>query len=180
MRPHRRSSAPDAERQSEIENNLEYAPEPQPDKDSILNLTEAITLMTKELKHRNSTPNTSGATAKKPDTFNGTDPKKLNSFILLCNLFFQNNSTYSDDKAKVTFALSYLCGIALEYFEPTLMDSDKDPEWLTDWSTFIQVLCTQFGPIDPTADAEDNLNNLGMCDNHCIVKYNVDFNCLAI
>ena len=103
--------------------------------------------MTKELKHRDSTPNSSGANAKKPDTFDGTDPKKLNNFILLCNLFFWNNSAYSNNEAKVTFALSYLCGIALKYFEPTLMDSDKDLEWLTDWSTFIQVLHTQFGPL---------------------------------
>ena len=56
------------------------------------------------------------------------------------------------------------------------MDSDRDPKWLTDWSTFVQVLHTQFGPIDPTADAEDNLDNLKMHDNHCIVKYNVNFN----
>ena len=154
------SSAPNAEGQSEIENNLEYAPESQPDKDS--NLTEAITLMTKELKHCNSTSNASGANAKKPDTFNGTDPKKLNNFILLCNLFFWNNSTYSNDETKVTFALSYPHGITLDYFGPTLMDSDKDPKWLTDWSAFIQVLHTQFGPIDPTADAEDNLDNIRM------------------
>ena len=180
MPPCTHSSAPDAEGQSEIENDLKYTPEPQPDKDSIPNLAEAITLMTKELKHCDSTPNASGANAKKPDTSNGTDPKKLNNFILLCNLFFQNNSTYSNDEAKVTFALSYPHGIALEYFEPTLMDSDKDPEWLTDWSAFVQVPYTQFGPIDPTANAEDNLKNLRMHDNHHIVKYNVDFNCLAI
>ena len=136
--------------------------------------------MTKELKRRNSTSNSSGANAKKPDTFNGTDPKKLNNFILLCNLFFWNNSAYSNDEAKVTFALSYLCEIALDYFKPTLMDSNKDPEWSTDWSAFIQVLHTQFGPIDPTANAEDNLDNLRMCDNHRIVKYNVYFNHLAI
>ena len=85
--------------------------------------------MTKGLKHRNSTPDTSRANAKKPDTFNSTDPKKLNNFILLCNLFFQNNSAYSYNEAKVTFALSYLHGIALDYFKPTLMDSNKDPEW---------------------------------------------------
>ena len=158
----------------------DYTPRPQDDEDSILNLAEAITLMTKELKHCDSTPNSSGANAKKPDTFDGTDPKKLNNFILLCNLFFQDNSTYSDNEAKVTFASSYLCRITLEYFEPTLIDSHKDPEWLTDWSAFVQVLCTQFGPIDPTANAEDNLDNLRMCENHCIVKYNVDFNHLAI
>ena len=115
----------------------DYAPKPQDDEDSISNLAEAITLMTKELKCCDSTTNSSGANAKRPDTFDGTDPRKLNNFILLCNLFFQNNSTYSDNKAKVTFALSYLHGITLEYFKPTLMDSNKDPEWLTDWSTFV-------------------------------------------
>ena len=113
MPPHTHSSAPDAEGQREIENNLKYAPKPQPDKDSIPNLAEAITLMTKELKCHNLTLNASGAYAKKPDTFDGTDPKKLNNFILLCNLFFQNNSAYFNDEAKVTFALSYLCGITL-------------------------------------------------------------------
>ena len=60
------------------------------------------------------------------------------------------------------------------------MDSDTDPDWLSNWSTFVQVLCTQFGPIDPTANAENNLNNLRMHDNRCIVKYNVNFNHLAI
>ena len=158
----------------------DYTPKPQDNEDSILNLTEAITLMTKELKHCDSTPNSSGANAKQLDTFDGINPKKLNNFILLCNLFFWNNSVYSNDEAKVTFALFYLCGITLEYFEPTLMDSDKDLEWLTDWSVFIQVLHTQFGSIDPTANAEDNLDNLRMCDNHHIVKYNVNFNHLAI
>ena len=60
------------------------------------------------------------------------------------------------------------------------MDSDKDLEWLADWSTFVQVLHTQFGPINPTAGAEDNLDNLRMRDNHHIVKYNINFNRLAI
>ena len=37
-----------------------------------------------------------------------------------------------------------------------------------------------FGPIDPTADAEDGIDNLKMQDNQHIVKYNVEFNRLAI
>ena len=39
---------------------------------------------------------------------------------------------------------------------------------------------TQFGPIKPTANAEDGINNLKMQDNQRIMKYNVEFNCLAI
>ena len=74
-------------------------------------------LLTEEL-HRRKNPGHK-VKSKEPDTFDGSDSKKLNNFILLCNLYFQANpSSYSDDDAKVTFALSYLRGMALEYFEP--------------------------------------------------------------
>jgi len=187
MPPRTRSANPDDEPQ--VEPHVIPLPDVEVDNsvnsdandNSAPNLAEAITLMTQELKRRDTAPSgSSGANAKKPDTFDGSDPKKLNNFILLCNLFFRNNSAYSDDEAKVTFALSYLRGLALDYFEPYLADSDNYPDWLEDWSAFIRVLRTQFGPIDPTADAEDGLDNLKMRDNHRIIKYNVDFNCLAI
>jgi hypothetical protein len=48
------------------------------------------------------------------------------------------------------------------------------------WSAFIRNLRVQFGPVDPTADAEDGIDNLKMHDNQHIVKYNVEFNRLAI
>ena len=69
--------------------------------------------------------------------FDGSDLKKLNNFILLCNLYFCSSSTYSDNSAKVNFSLSYLRGMALEYFEPTLLDSEEVPDWMDDWSTFV-------------------------------------------
>ena len=88
-------------------------------------------------------------------------------------------SAYQDDSDKVNFALSYLRGTALEYFEPTLLDSDDFPDWMDNWSAFVRTLCTQFRPIDPTADAEDRIDNLKMQDNQHILKYNVEFNHLA-
>ena len=143
------------------------------------NLAEAIMLMTEELRRRET--NTRGKTkVKEPDTFDGSDPRKLNNFILLCNLYFRNNPSYSDDDARVTFALSYLRGIALEYFEPAILEADETPDWMDNWSAFIRTLRIQFGPIDPTADAEDGIDNLKMRENQCIVKYNVDFNHFAV
>ena len=74
---------------------------------------------------------------KQPDTFDGSDPHKLNNFILLCDLYFRhshNPSAYSDNSAKVTFALSHLRGLALDLFEPTILDSEETPDWLVDWS----------------------------------------------
>ena len=65
----------------------------------------------------------------------------------------------------------------MEFFEPMLM-SDDALVWEDNWQEFI--LRTQFGPIDPTADAEDNIDNLKMKDNQHILKYNVEFNRLAV
>jgi hypothetical protein len=141
-------------------------------------LAQAILLMTSELRRRENPSRK--AKAKEPDTFDGSDPKKLNNFILLCNLYFRSNPAYDDDANKVTLALSYLRGTALEYFEPSLLDSDEEIDWIADWSAFVRTLRTQFGPIDPTADAEDGIDNLKMQDNQKIVKYNVEFNKLAI
>ena len=70
------------------------------------NLAQAIMLMTNELRRRDGTSRK--AKSKEPDTFDSSDPQKLNNFILLCNLYFQNNPAYSEDETKVTFALSYL------------------------------------------------------------------------
>lgn len=156
----------------EDENPLSTQPTP--------NLAEAILLMTEELRRRETTPRPSVTRVKEPDTFDGSDPRKLNNFILLNNLYFRNNPSYSDDDAKVTFALSHLRGIALEYFEPSIIESDETPDWMDNWSAFIRTLRIQFGPIDPTADAEDGIDNLKMRENQRIVKYNVDFNRLAI
>ena len=89
------------------------------------------------------------------------------SFAISISLF------YADDNTKVTFALTYLHSMALDFFELALSGLD-------DWSTFIYILHTQFGPIDPTADAKDFIDNLKMWDNQHILKYNIDFNRLAI
>ena len=90
------------------------------------NLAEAIMLMTEQLHHHD--PPIQNAKAKEPKTFDGSEPWKLNNFILLCDLFFHSNPVYSDDSNKVTFTLSYLWGTALEFFEPSLLDSDEIPD----------------------------------------------------
>ena len=134
---------------------------PLPD-DSSPNLAQAILLMTSELRRHEDQSPTHRAKAKEPNTFDGSDPKKLNNFILLFNLYFRINPAYSDDAWKVTFTLSYLCGTALEYFESSILDSDNTPDWMDDWSAFLRTLRVQFGPIDPTTDAEDRIDNLKM------------------
>ena len=147
-----------------------------PDKPS---LAQAIIYMMEALRPREGSSTKRGK-SKEPDTFDGSDPKKLNNFILLCNLYFCQNLSYNKDATKVTFALSYLRGMALEYFESTLLDSDDFPDWMDKWDTFIHTLRIQFGTINPTGDAESSIDYLKMQDNQHIVKYNVEFNRLAV
>ena len=56
-----------------------------------------------------------------PNTFDGSDANKLQVFILQCSLHFQDHANaFSSGKAKVTYALSFLTGPALSWFEPML------------------------------------------------------------
>ena len=91
-------------------------------------LAETLTLITAELCNHDSKK--TNIKLNKPDTFDGSDAKKLNNFILLCSLTFHSKlNAYSDDGAKVTFALSYLWGMALKNFEPSLLTLDDPPDW---------------------------------------------------
>lgn len=148
-------------------------------RESTPDLVQAIMLMTHELRLRDParipTPR-----VKEPDTFDGSEPRKLNNFILLCNLYFRRNSAFSRDEDKVTFALSHLRGTALEFFEPTILDFSATPDWLYDWPAFVRTLRTHFGPLDPAADAENGIDNLKMSENQRILEYNVEFNRLAV
>ena len=148
-------------------------------KESTPDLAQAIRLMTQELHLRESS-SIPTSRVKEPDTFDGSKPHKLNNFILLCNLYFRRNSAFSHDEDKVAFALSHLRGTALELFEPTILDSSEIPDWLYDWSAFLRTLRTHFGPVDPTADAENGIDNLKMSENQPILNYNVNFNRLAV
>ena len=59
------------------------------------------------------------------------------------------------------------------------MTSGESPPWLNNYSDFIGELKNNFGPHNPEGKAEADLKNLKMRDNQRIVKYLVDFNCLA-
>ena len=51
---------------------------------------------------------------REPDTFDGTNPKKLHTFFVQCELNFQDcPKAFQTNWVKVTFAQSYLKGMAL-------------------------------------------------------------------
>ena len=142
------------------------------------NLSIAIDRLTRSVRSSNSS--SSRTKVCEPDTFNGTNPKKLCTFFVQCKLNFQDRpKAFQTDRAKVTFAQSYLKGIALEWFEPDLLgmeDPDTRPLWMTSWREFVIELQTTFGPHDPVANAEHQLNHLRMKDTHRVNRYVVNFN----
>jgi Retrotransposon gag protein len=119
------------------------------------------------------------AKLREPDAFDGTDSRKLRTFIALCQLNFRSlSNAFPNDTAKVNYAMSYLKGTALEWFEPSITDGDEEL-WMHDWDEFIFQLQSNFGPADPVGDAEEGLDALRMRDGQKIAKYNVEFNRLA-
>ena len=73
-------------------------------------------------------PNTNsrGTKAYIPNTFSSTEPDKLNNFLFQCHLYFCANLVQFDmDIAKINFAMTYLTGVAQNWFEVGLNQKDQ-------------------------------------------------------
>jgi hypothetical protein len=164
--------------ENEVEDNNDDDLHPQ---DRVfLQLSQAINNLARNT--RTSGSEDSKAKVREPDTFDGSEPRKLRAFFVQCELNFQNKPrAFRTDRAKVTFAQSYLKGMALEWFEPDLLSGNTldQPDWMDDYSEFMLELQTNFGPHDPVGDAEMQLEQLYMRDGHRINKYIVEFQRLA-
>src|ERR1700731_25254 len=120
------------------------------------------------------------ARVREPEPFDGSDARKLRSFLVQCELNFRDRpKNFPQDSDRVNFAVSFLKGTALEWFEPAILGELAEEDWLEDWDLFLQELKTNFGPFDPTGDAEVEIDHLRMKNSHHVTKYNVKFNCLS-
>jgi hypothetical protein len=62
-----------------------------------------------------------------PDVFDSTDPRNLETFVFQCTMYFSAcKGNFRDDQTRVTFALSYLRGDPLDWFQTELTDSITD------------------------------------------------------
>src|SRR5882724_11623930 len=114
-----------------------------------------------------------------PDPFDGSDSRKLCTFILQCKLNFRDRpDQFQDDTTKVNYILSHLKGSALDCFEPTLLDP-IEPIWLSDLNLFIEELETNFRTYNPVGEAEAKLEGLHMHESHQATKYFIKFQQLA-
>ena len=77
--------------------------------------------------NQTSGPNTNirGTKAHIPDTFSSTEPDKLNNFLFQCYLYFYTNlAQFNIDIAKINFIMTYLIGVAQDWFEVGLNQED--------------------------------------------------------
>ena len=119
------------------------------------NLATTLTLLAQSLSTLKK--NSEWTKVQEPDVFDGSDTRKLQPFLVQCTLNFRNHpDAFSTDSAKVTFALYYLKGTALDWFKPSLT-SGLNLAWLNNYSDFISELKKNFRPHDPKAEAEADL-----------------------
>ena len=71
--------------------------------------------------------------------------------------------------------MSFLKGMALDYFKPFLDTPDDKPAWLKDYELFIKELLINFSLYNALADAEAELNALIMKDNHKATRFFINF-----
>jgi hypothetical protein len=118
---------------------------------------------------------------REPDPFDGKDPKKLRGSLLQCMLNFRARpQEFRHDSMEVNYALSFLKEPALDYFKPYIVDDPADePLWVSDYSAFTEELYLYLGPYDRVADAEVELENLVMKDNHKAMQFFIEFYRLA-
>ncbi|KIO14014.1 hypothetical protein M404DRAFT_18256 [Pisolithus tinctorius Marx 270] len=106
------------------ENDLEDEPDfPDLDTKPTIMVLDNLAVAIKLLAHNAHTSPESSSRTKlhEPNTFDGTDPKKLHAFFI------------QTDCAKVIFTQSYLKGMALEWFKPDLLglnNPNDQPLWM--------------------------------------------------
>lgn len=119
-----------------------------------------------------------------PEEFDGHSPKKLKSFLVACNNAFRADpDTFRLQDKRVSYALSYLRGSAQRHFDTQLEDEEEPgfmpPDWLTDWTRFVEELRDMFGDPNAETTAEAELDSLRMRTNQKFADFLVEFNTLS-
>src|ERR1700726_3423095 len=127
------------------------------------NLVDAINALAESAKDKGPV----WAQVREPEPFDGSNPCKLRSFLVQCELnFWDRPKNFPQDSDRVNFAVSFLKGTALEWFELAILGESVEEDWLKDWDLFLRELKTNFGPFNPTGDVEAEIDHLRMKDSH--------------
>ncbi|KAG6895180.1 hypothetical protein C0992_002747 [Termitomyces sp. T32_za158] len=82
--------------------------------------------------------------------------------------------TFQLNNAHITFAASYLQGIAFDHYTTLLQFKPQSPV-LSNWQAFVNKFLTKFGVFNTVAKAEDNLFNLQMRPNKRFTTFIICF-----
>ena len=119
-----------------------------------------------------------GSKLRNPDTFDGSSPEKLRLFFFQVELWFAANmKDFPSDQTKVIYAMSYLRGSPLDWFESrfTSVGDDDEIDWFVDWNLFRRELSDHFGRADDISHYERLLHHLRMEPNGKVVDYIMAF-----
>ena len=131
-----------------------------PDGDHFIDTIMALSESLRDL-HWDPAPKSKKIKVWDPDTFDGSNPRKLRDFLVSCNLHFHDRpEVFISDEKRILFILSYLKGSALSWFKPRLNDLTISAHWMWDYLAFLSELEDNFGPHDPVGDAEKALHEL--------------------
>jgi hypothetical protein len=165
--------------------HIAEVPEAQHDDDQadidVPKLSQTLRLLANNIAKSSSSKPKSGVKPRAPDTFDGMDPSKLDTFIFQVSMYVAARSDdFRDHESRVTFAMSYLKGTPLDWFQTELSqaidDGDEVPAWFRSFKSFTNELKRLFGPRDPVTDAMTALENLRYKDSTKATRYSVDFN----
>ena len=84
---------------------------------------------------------------------------------------------FDTDIVKINFAMTYLTGVAQDWFEVGLNQEDQSilQDWLSNWNLFVDELRRHFGLLDPIGEVANMLDNLRMKLGNKISTYNMNF-----
>jgi len=113
------------------------------DRNPINNQLAEVLQQLLENLNRGSAPKPHQSKARILDIFDSSDPHKLNHFLFQCQLFFCTNLLqFSTDKEKINFTMTYLSGVAQDWFKVALQQEDLSyaQPWLFTWHLFVEEL----------------------------------------
>ena len=111
---------------------------------------------------------------KESDLFSGRSPDKLRAFIFQCQIYFRAyKGEFKEDTEKIFFAILYLCGVALDYFEPFISEEVlvQPYNFLEEWLVFVQKLSNLFGSYSPEDDDENAIVAIRFSPDSKMVNY---------
>jgi hypothetical protein len=167
--------------QPDPEDDPDPEPDPDEDPDDAPNLARSLALLAHKIGGITATPKPTSIKPRTPDTFDGSDSAKLDTFIFQCSMYISARAQdFPNDESRVTFTLSFLKGTPLEWFQTELNHSMTQtaefPTWFTSYTLFLSELQRLFGPRDPVNDAMTALEALRYKDSQKATRYSLEFN----